>query len=102
MFPSPYKNDRGVSGATLSDILNKLGYQNKHTFHGFRSMFSTIAHDLYKEHGFYSDIIESCLAHKERNKVKAAYNRESKYKYFDEKKELIQWYADWLDKIKLG
>lgn len=99
VFPSPYKNDRGVSGATLSDTLNKLGYQNKHTFHGFRSMFSTIAHELYKEHGFHSDIIESCLAHKEKNKVKAAYNRESKYKYFDEKKELIQWYADWLDNI---
>ncbi len=99
VFPSPYKNDRGVSGATLSDTLNKLGYQNKHTFHGFRSMFSTIAHELYKEHGFHSDIIESCLAHKEKNKVKAAYNRESKYKYFDEKKELIQWYADWLDRL---
>ena len=35
VFPSPYKNDRGVSGATLSDTLNKLGYQNKHSFHGF-------------------------------------------------------------------
>lgn len=102
VFPSPYKNDRGVSGATLSDTLNKLGYQNKHTFHGFRSMFSTTAHELYKEHGFHSDIIESCLAHKEKNKVKAAYNRESKYKYFDEKKILIQWYSDWLDKIKMN
>ncbi|RXJ65806.1 integrase [Halarcobacter ebronensis] len=100
VFPSPYKNDRGVSGATLSDTLNKLGYQNKHTFHGFRSMFSTIAHELYKEHGFHSDIIESCLAHKERNRVKAAYNRTSKFKYWDEKKKLLQWYSDWLDKLK--
>ena len=99
VFPSPYKNDRGVSGATLSDTLNKLGYQNKHSFHGFRSMFSTIAHELYKEHGFHSDIIEACLAHKEKNKIKAAYNRESKFKYFEEKKELIQWYANWLDKL---
>ena len=100
VFPSPYKNDRGVSGATLSNTLNKLGYQDKHTFHGFRSMFSTTAHELYKEHGFHSDIIESCLAHKEKNKIKAAYNRESKYKYFEEKKELIQWWANWLDNLK--
>lgn len=99
VFPSPLKNDRGVSGATLSDTLNRLGYQDIHTFHGFRSMFSTIANELYKEHGFHSDIIEACLAHKEKNKVRAAYNRESKYKYFEEKKELIQWYADWLDNI---
>lgn len=99
VFPSPFKADRGITGATLSDTLNKLGYQNKHTFHGFRSMFSTIAYEYYKEHGFHSDIIESCLAHKEKNKVKAAYNRESKYKYFEEKKELMQWWADWLDKL---
>ena len=99
VFPSPQKSDRGVSGATLADTLNRLGYQNRHCFHGFRSMFSTIAHELYKEHVFHSDIIEACLAHKEKNRVKASYNRESKFKYFDEKKELIQWYADWLDKL---
>ena len=52
-------------------------------------MFSTIAHELYKEHGFHSDIIEACLAHKEKNRVKAAYNRESKMKYFEEKKEFL-------------
>ena len=96
VFPSPSKNDRGVSGATLSDTLNRLGYKNRHTFHGFRSMFSTNAYECYKEHGFHSDIIESCLAHKEKNRVKASYNRESKYKYFEEKKELMQWWADWL------
>ncbi len=99
VFPSPSKNDRGIAGATLSDTLNKLGYKDRHTFHGFRSMFSTIAYEYYKEHGFHSDIIESCLAHKEKNRVKAAYNRESKYKYYDEKKELMQWWADWLLKI---
>lgn len=99
VFPSPQKSDRGVSGATLSDTLVRLGYQNRHTVHGFRSMFSTTAHNLYKEHGFHSDIIEACLAHKERNRVKASYNRESKFKYFEEKRELIQWYANWLDKV---
>ncbi len=99
VFPSPSKNDRGIAGATLSDTLNKLGYKDRHTFHGCRSMFSTIAYEYYKEHGFHSDIIESCLAHKEKNRVKAAYNRESKYKYYDEKKELMQWWADWLLKI---
>ncbi|TLT03331.1 tyrosine-type recombinase/integrase [Aliarcobacter cibarius] len=99
VFPSRQRKDIGVSGATLSANLNKLGYQDRHTFHGFRSMFSTIAYEYYKEHGFHSDIIESCLAHKEKNRVKAAYNRESKYKYLQEKKELMQWWADWLDKL---
>jgi uncharacterized protein YqiB (DUF1249 family) len=51
-------------------------------------------------HFFYCIIrVESCLAHAETNRVKAAYNRESKMKYFEEKKELMQWWADWLDNL---
>ena len=63
-------------------------------------MVNRIAHELYKEHGFHSDIIEACLAHKEKNKIKAAYNRESKFKYFEEKKELMQWWSKWLNNSK--
>ena len=99
VFPSQTKNDRGVSGATLSETLNKLGYQNKHSFHGFRSTFSTIAHEYIKEHGFNSDIIEACLSHQDKNKVRRAYNRVSKMKYFEEKKQLIEWYSTWLDNL---
>jgi integrase len=99
VFPSPTSNLKPLSDATLNHALARLGYKDKHTTHGFRSTFSTTAHEKIKEHGFNSDIIESCLAHIEKNKVKAAYNRESKFKYFEEKKELIQWYADWLDNL---
>ena len=38
------------------------------------------------------------LTDKERNQVKASYNRSSKMKYLEEKKELMQWWAKWLDK----
>lgn len=99
VFPSPTSNLKPFSDATLNHALMKLGYKDKITSHGFRAMFSTTAHEKTKEHGFHSDIIESCLAHAETNKIKAAYNRESKMKYFEEKKELIQWWADWLDKL---
>ena len=99
VFPSPTSNLKPFSDATLNHALMKLGYKDKITSHGFRAMFSTTAHEKIKEHGFHSDIIESCLAHAETNKIKAAYNRESKMKYYDEKKELMQWWADWLDKL---
>lgn len=97
VFPSPITNLKPISDNTLTQALKRMGYANKMTIHGFRAMFSTIAHEKYKEHGFTSDIIELCLAHEERNKIKAAYNRDNKMKYFDERKELIQWWADWLD-----
>lgn len=99
IFPSPISNLKCISDATLNHALFKLGYKNRHTSHSFRSSFSTISHEKIKEHKFSSDIIESCLAHAERNKIKAAYNRESKMKYFDEKKELLQWYSDWLNSL---
>ncbi|MDD2640276.1 MAG: tyrosine-type recombinase/integrase [Arcobacteraceae bacterium] len=98
VFPSQTTNLKPISENTVNHALHKMGYKNRHTSHGFRSMFSTICHEQIKEHGFHSDIIESCLAHSEPNSVKAAYNRQSKMKYFDEKKVLIQWWADWLEK----
>lgn len=97
VFPSPTSNLKPISDATVNHALMRLGYKDKITSHGFRAMFSTICHEKIKEHGYYSDIIESCLAHAETNRVKAAYNRESKMKYFEEKKELMQWWANWLN-----
>ncbi len=97
VFPSPTSNLKNINDATINHALKKLGYKDRHCTHGFRSTFSTICHEKLKEHGFSSDIIESCLAHEEQNQVKASYNRSSKMKYFEEKKELIQWWAEWIN-----
>ena len=99
IFPSASSNSKPISENTLNHALHRMGYKGKHTSHGFRAMFSTNAHELRSEHKINSDVIESCLAHSEQNPVKAAYNRESKYKYLYEKKELMQWWADWLDRL---
>jgi integrase len=99
VFPSPSDAKRPISENTLNMVLKRMGYKDKMVPHGFRSMFSTIAHEKINEHGHHSDVIELCLAHEEKNKVKGAYNRESKMKHYEERKELLQWYCDWLDEI---
>ena len=96
VFPSPTSNQKALSENTLNHALMKLGYKDIMTTHGFRAMFSTIAHDNISKHGFSSEIIESCLAHTDTNKVRSAYNRDSKMKYFKEKKALLEWYCEWL------
>ena len=54
------------------ELQRKLGYSgDEQTAHSFRSMAST----LLNEQGFPPDVIELQLAHVERNKVRAAYNR---------------------------
>lgn len=89
-----------LSRATASSYLTKeLGYKGKMTLHGFRSTFSTTAYENDEEHGYSSFVIEACLSHEDNNKVRRAYNRESLTKYFNQKKEIIQWYANWLDSL---
>jgi len=61
--------------------------------HGFRSMFSTIAHE---KSNFKPHVIETQLAHSVGNSVSQAYNRA---KYLDERVELMQWWSDYLDEV---
>jgi len=65
------------------------------TGHGFRSLASTILH----EQGWPSDIIERQLAHAERNKIKAAYNRAQ---LLPERRQMMQIWADYLDALRAG
>lgn len=98
VFPSQITNLKPISENTLGQALKRLGYKDKMVAHGFRAMFSSIAHDNISTHGHHSDVIELCLAHAEQNKIKAAYNRENKMKHFKERKELLQWWGNWLNK----
>ena len=96
VFPSPTSNLKPISENTLNHALMKLGYKNTMTSHGFRSMFSTTANRCKTKYSFDPDVIEACLAHAEKNKVRAAYDRTDVMKYFEEKKRLVEWWANWL------
>jgi integrase len=100
VFVSPTSTLKPISDATLSHALARLGYKSIQTVHGFRATFSTLSHDNISNHGFYSDIIESCLAHADNNQIRAAYNRDSKMKYYAEKKKLMNWYGNYLDSLE--
>jgi integrase len=62
------------------------------TAHGFRTVASTVLN----EQGFRADIIERQLAHTERNKIRAAYNRAQ---YIQERREMMVWWADYLQSL---
>jgi integrase len=95
IFPSPLYLDRPMSDNTMNMALKRLGYKNKIVAHGFRAMFSTIAHEHLSEHGCSPLAIEAVLAHKEVNEVKAAYNHAT---YEREKRVLLAWWAGWLNR----
>lgn len=65
------------------------------TSHGFRVTASTILNTR----GFDPDVIEAVLAHQDQNAIRRAYNRAS---YWGQRIELMQNWADLLDKFRMG
>lgn len=84
-----------MSNNTILFALYRLGYKGKMSGHGFRALAST----LLNEAGFRSEVIERQLAHIEKNKVRAAYNRAQ---YLSERKEMMSWWSNLLDIVEKG
>lgn len=96
VFPSERGGGRGMSENTINAALRRLGYAKEEmTGHGFRSMASTLLHEL----GYPHAVIERQLAHGERNAVSAAYNFAE---YLPERRKMMQEWADYLDKLRAG
>jgi integrase len=96
VFPSLRSASRCMSENTVNAALRRLGYaKDEMTGHGFRSMASTILN----EQGWPSDAIERQLAHRPRNKVRAAYNHAQ---HLDVRRKMLAAWADYLDGLKSG
>lgn len=95
-FPSIRTATAPLSENTVNAALRSLGYdKDTMTGHGFRAMASTRLNEL----GWQPDVIERQLAHAERNKVRAAYNRAQ---YMAERKTMMQAWADYLESVRTG
>jgi integrase len=96
VFPSLSSTFRPLSENALNAALRRLGFgKDEMTSHGFRSMASTRLNEL----GYSPDVIELQLAHAERNKVRASYNKAVR---LEERKNMMQAWADYLDGLRAG
>jgi integrase len=96
VFPATTDPNRPMSEGTITSALRRMGYSGQEmTWHGFRSLASTRLNEL----DWNPDVIELQLAHAERNKVRAAYN---KAKRFTERRKMMQAWADYLDELRAG
>lgn len=97
VFPSVRSNHVPMSENTMNVVLRRIGYSSDEmSAHGFRSTASTLLNESGK---WSSDAIEHALAHKETNKVRAAYHRG---KHWDERVKMAQWWSDHLDQLRAG
>jgi integrase len=79
-----------MSKNTVLFALYRMGYHSRMTGHGFRALASTTLNEM----GYRPDVIERQLAHTEKNAVRAAYHRSQ---YLEERKTMMQAWADFLD-----
>jgi integrase len=94
IFPGPQRPSKCLSETTMLWWLRRTGFTGAEmTIHGFRTTASTLLNEL----GFRPDIIEIQLAHREQNAVRDAYNRAA---YLKERREMMQAWADYLDKLR--
>jgi integrase len=82
-----------MSKNTILFALYRMGYHSRMTAHGFRAIASTTLNEL----GYRPDVIERQLAHTEKNAVRAAYHRSQ---YLQERKAMMQQWADHLDALR--
>lgn len=89
---------KAMSEAAVNAALRRMGYDTKTeiTGHGFRAMARTI---LAEELHIKPEVIEHQLAHKVPDALGTAYNRT---KFLKERRQMMQQWADYLDKLKVG
>ncbi len=97
IFPSLTSRRRPISENTVRSALRRLGYANDEmTAHGFRATARTLADERL---GIAPEVIEAQLAHAVPDALGRAYNRTQ---FLDQRKALMQRWADYLDQLKAG
>ncbi|WGL28659.1 tyrosine-type recombinase/integrase [Pectobacterium brasiliense] len=94
VFIGDHSPRKPMSEGTVNKALQNMGYDTKTEIcgHGFRTM----ACSSLIESGVWSkDAVERQMSHQERNGVRAAYIH--KAEHLDERKLMLQWWADFLD-----
>lgn len=95
IFPADKDPRAHASRETLGAALRRMGLIGKQTAHGLRALAST----TLNEQGFDADVIEAALAHVDKNKVRAAYNRTD---YLERRRKMMCWWSDHIEEASKG
>jgi integrase len=97
VFPGARTSQRPMSDNAILAAMRRLGIgKDEMSGHGFRAMARTILDEVL---GVRPDFIEHQLAHAVKDPNGRAYNRTA---FLPERREMMQQWADYLDKLKTG
>ncbi|MBY0241288.1 MAG: integrase arm-type DNA-binding domain-containing protein [Burkholderiaceae bacterium] len=96
LFPNMRTPGRPMSNMALLKALARMGYKGDMTGHGFRALaMSTLKERLHYRH----EVVDRQLAHAQKDKLESAYDRA---RYLDERRDMMQRWADYLDDVERG
>lgn len=93
IFPSRNDPKQAMNSQTANAALKRIGYGGKLVAHGLRSIAST----TLNEQGFNADVIESTLAHTDKNEVRRAYNHAL---YLEQRTQLLTWWGEYIKEAR--
>jgi integrase len=96
VFPGERSHVRPLSDNSVRSALYSLGFGKEQSWHGFRASARTM---LVDELNIDYNVIEANLAHAVKDANGTSYNRT---KYMTQRFEMIQQWADYLDKLAAG
>lgn len=95
VFPGRKNREQPLTHEAIRDVFTRAGYAGKFSPHGIRSSFSTYFNERDADH----EVIEFILAHKDKDKIRSAYNHSKK---LDQRRALLQQWADLTDGWRKG
>lgn len=99
VFPSVHRLSEPMSEVAINHLFSRLratgDIPEAFKPHGLRATAST----MMNEQGIAPDVVETILAHKEKNATRGSYNHAT---YVKAVTAALQWYADYLDKLVKG
>jgi integrase len=96
VFPGLRDHKKPMSEAAVNAALHAMGYKGRHCWHGYRATGRTLLRQVLK---YPADVIEAQLAHKGQITHGGAYDRAT---HLEERTPMIQVWADYLDKLRIG
>jgi integrase len=91
VFPNVVRPQKPMSNNTILKALERMGYKGTMTGHGFRALAMTA---IKEQLGYRHEVVDRQLAHAQKNKVDAAYDRAT---FLKERRKMMQEWANYLE-----
>ncbi len=95
VFPADREPRKHANSSTANVALKRMGFDGRLVAHGMRALAST----TLNEQGFDPDVIESALAHVDKNEVRRAYNRAD---YLERRRVMMNWWSEHIEQAATG